>query len=204
LDLPTIRPTILRAFLLWMPSAVAVTLVCGIAFTIVQQNYRQSANDPQLQMAEDAAAALSAGASPSQVATGPQVDMATSLAPFIIVFDSAGKPLASTASLGGQTPIPPIGVLQTATDQGQNMVTYEPRSGVRAAVEVVRWSASGASGTVVAGRSLREIEQRENELGLMVIAGWLATLFAVGIASLAASWLWAWVGRGDRKPVAST
>jgi hypothetical protein len=126
--------------------------------------------------------------------------MATSLAPFIIVFDSAGKPLASTATLGGQTPIPPIGVLQTATDQGQNMVTYEPRSGVRAAIEVVPWSASGASGTVVAGRSLKEIEQREGDLGLMVLAGWLATMFAVGLACLVASWMWPWAGRADRRP----
>ena len=200
MDRSALRLIVKRAFVLWMPVAVAATLVCGIAEVIVQQNYRQSANDPQLQMAEDAAASLSAGAGPSQVATGPQVDMATSLAPFIIVFDSAGRPLASTATLGGQTPIPPIGVLQTATDQGQNMVTYEPRSGVRAAIEVVPWSASGASGTVVAGRSLKEIEQRESDLGLMVLAGWLATMFAVGLACLVASWLWPWAGRADLTP----
>ena len=192
-----------RALALWLPSAVAATLVCGIAYTIVQQNYRQNANDPQLQMAEDAAAALSAGATPEQVATGPQVDMATSLAPFLIVFDQAGRPLASTATLGGQTPIPPIGVLQTATDLGHDMVTYQPRSGVRSAIEVIPWSTSSASGTVVAGRSLRAIEEREDELSLMAAAGLLATLLAVGVAALAGSWLWDRAGRGDRSSPAS-
>ena len=44
-----------RVFLKWLPLGVAVTLVCALIYATVQQNYRQSANDPQIQMAEDAA-----------------------------------------------------------------------------------------------------------------------------------------------------
>jgi hypothetical protein len=44
---------ILRA---WLPIAVVTAAFCGLAYLTVQQSLRQGANDPQIQMAEDAAA----------------------------------------------------------------------------------------------------------------------------------------------------
>ena len=184
--------TLRRAIALWLPTAVVSTALAGLVYATVQQNYRQSANDPQLQMAEDTASGLSTGESPREVVTGEPDDLATSLAPYTIVYDAHGGVLASTAVLDGSTPTPPEGVLQTATEEGQDMVTWQPRPDVRSALEVVPWSSGNASGTVVAGRSLREIEQRVDVLTLMVGMAWVVVLLGGAVAALVGAWLWGW------------
>src|SRR4051812_19741980 len=94
----------LRVFLYWLPVALIITVLSGLVYVAVQQNFRQSANDPQIQMAEDAAAALEAGAQPQAVVGTGKVDMARSLAPFLIVYDDQGQPLAASVQLNGQIP----------------------------------------------------------------------------------------------------
>lgn len=183
-------PTIRRAVALWLPAAVGATLVAGLTYVSVQQSYRQNANDPQLQLAEDAAARLSSGDVPAAIVGGAQVDLATSLAPFVVVYGADGQVLAASGSLDSRAPIPPAGVLQAARDDGSNMVTWEPRDGVRQAIEVVPWSSSSDSGTVLAGRSLREVERRVDDLTLMVGLGWVVTLLGIAIAALLGAWLW--------------
>ena len=42
----------------WLPMALVVTALCGVVYAAVFRNIRQSANDPQIQMAEDAAALM--------------------------------------------------------------------------------------------------------------------------------------------------
>jgi hypothetical protein len=44
----------------WLPLAAAVTMLSGLVYIAVQQNMRIGANDPQIQLAEDAARALAA------------------------------------------------------------------------------------------------------------------------------------------------
>jgi hypothetical protein len=180
-----------RAIALWLPAAVVASGLAGLVYVAVQQAFRESANDPQLQIARDDAARLSAGTAPADVASGGQIDLARSLAPYEIVFDERGSVLASTGVLGGETPRPPSGVLQAATDDGENTLTWQPRSGIRSAIDVVRWSSTTASGTVLVGRSLQEIERREDDLTLMVGAGWVVMLIGSGVAALAGGWLWA-------------
>jgi hypothetical protein len=189
-------PTFRRAIALWLPAAVGVTLMTGVLYVSVQQSYRQNANDPQLQMAEDAAARLSSGAAPADVVGDGTVDVATSLAPFVAVFDANGQVLASDGKLDGAPPSPPAGVLQAARDHGQNMVTWQPQDGVRQALEVVPWSSSSGRGTVLAGRSLREVEHRVDQFTLMVGVGWVVTMVAVAIAALIGA---AWWGREPRR-----
>src|SRR5665811_516764 len=64
----------------WLPLAVAITLLSGLIYGAVQQVLRQDANDPQIQMAQDTAAALTAGAAPESLASATPVDIALSLA----------------------------------------------------------------------------------------------------------------------------
>jgi hypothetical protein len=45
----------------WLPLAALTTALCGLVYLAVQQALRQAANDPQIQMAEDAAYILSQG-----------------------------------------------------------------------------------------------------------------------------------------------
>jgi hypothetical protein len=105
-------PNVRRASAVWVPVAVATTVMAGLVYGAVQQSYRTGGDDPQQQMAEDAAARLSTGARPEDVTAGPSVDIAASLAPFTIVYDAGGSVLASTGTLNGMPPTPPGGVLQ--------------------------------------------------------------------------------------------
>jgi hypothetical protein len=146
------------------------TFIAGTAANISHQVLRMSANDPQIQMAEDAAQRLNAGENAASIVPDRKVDMASSLAPFVTVYDDAGKPVVSSASLDGITLSPPRGVLDYVRAHGEERVTWQPRPGVRIASVVTRT----ASGFVVAGRNMREVEIRENNVLKLAALGWLA------------------------------
>ncbi|MGE5073212.1 MAG: hypothetical protein ACM3MF_07275 [Anaerolineae bacterium] len=138
----------------WLPLAVVVTAMAALVFLTVQQALRQGANDPQIQMAEDTAAALDHGASAESAVPRERVELASSLAPFVVLYDASGKPVAGSGMLDGALPEYPTGALQASKQGGQNHVTWQPREGVRIASIVVPYQA----GYVMAGRSLREVE----------------------------------------------
>jgi hypothetical protein len=174
-----------RAFAIWLPVTAAATVVILLIFVAVQQDLRLGANDPQIQMAEDAATHLDAGASPTAVLPSENIDMAHSLAPFVIVFDRQRQPLASSVAFNGDTPLPPPGVFTSVSSHGgRNEVTWQPAPGVRSAAIVVAY----AHGYVLAGRSLRVVEERESSLGNAAIVAWLAMLVFTGLAALVGSW----------------
>jgi hypothetical protein len=166
----------------WLPLALISTAVCFLVFISIQQTNRQDANDPQVQLTQDAAAALSNGETFGSLFPGKRVDIKISLAPFVIVYDSAGKPIAGSGLLSGALPEIPFGVLENAKLNGENRVTWQPETDVRIASVVVPIKTPG-SGFVVAGRSLREVETRVNEIqlfaGLTLIGLLLGTLLIV-------------------------
>lgn len=178
---------IFNAIVRWLPIAVAVTLLCGIIYATVQQTYRQNANDPQIQMAEDTATALANGQTPDSLIGTTKVDMATGLAPYLIIFDATGKPIASSVLLDGKIPMPPLGIFDYTKQHGQDRITWQPRAGIRSAAIIVPYSGT-QSGFVLAGRSLREAEQRVENLGSLMVIGWAlslaATLFATFLTTL--------------------
>ena len=94
--------------------------------------------------------------------------------------------LASGAQLDGTAPVPPPGVLATAIQTGTDRVTWQPRSGVRIATVVLRWT----GGTVLAGRSLRRTEEITRSIETLIGAGWLALIAAIAAASFASARLW--------------
>lgn len=143
----------------------------------VQQNYRQSANDPQIQIAEDLSRALAEGKRAETLVTTAKVDMGVSLAPFVMVFDEKGNPVFSTATLDNQTPVPPKGVFDYTKTNHEDRITWQPKPLVRNAI-VVRYFQGKVSGFVLVGRSLREVEKRENNLMGVVAIGWLVAMTA--------------------------
>lgn len=169
-----------------MPWAVVITAMAGLVYGTVQQVYRQSANDPQIQIAEDLARYLAQGGSPQNAVPAVKIDIAQSLAPFIIVFDDNAQPILSSAILNGKIPVPPAGVFDYVRKYGQDRITWQPRTDVRSAIVVARYTGQN-SGFVLAGRSLREIEKRESRLEFFVAAGWLATLIATLFVSILTS-----------------
>ena len=189
-----------RAAAIFLPLAVLATLLTGLIYLTGQQIDRQGANDPQRQLAEDAAAALDAGETPGSLVGATPVEFGTSLAPFLIVFDTGGAQVATGGHLGGYDPAVPAGMLSSAVAGTPNVVTWEPQSGVRIAAVVVHWS----GGTVLAGRSLREVERRIDQLTLLAAIGWLATIVALAVASLVAARLWPPASRPAAEPTAGS
>lgn len=170
--------------------AIAILVIlAGIFVTIYgvsQQVLRQSANDPQLQMARDGAAVLAAGGVPaSLVARGTTlIDPAKSLAPFVAVYDANGTVLESSGVVAGKPPMPPIGVFLYAREHGEHIVTWQPADGSRIAA-VIEPVSGKFDGFVLAGRSLAEVEHRESRVALMSALGWLgASVIAVAALAL--------------------
>ncbi len=163
-------------------AAGILTVFCGAIYGTVQQNYRQTANDPQIQMAEDSAAKLEAGSSVASVIPSEKVDIARNLAPFVILYDDTGKPVASSGLLDGIIPQIPTGIFDAVRLNGEDRVTWQPQESVRIALVVMK--VQGAqSGFVAAGRSLREVEVREDQLTKMIAATWfISILLVLGIA----------------------
>ncbi len=168
-------------FRVWLPFAVVTCAFSGLAYTTVQQSERQAANDPQIQMAEDAAAALNGGATVDSVIPKMQVEMSTSLAPFVVLYDNDGKPAAGSGLLNGQMPDYPKGALDSAKGSGENRVTWQPTATVRIASVVVPYH----EGFVMAGRNMREVEIRESQTGMFAgLAGLLALIVTFVVIAL--------------------
>jgi hypothetical protein len=165
----------IRAIPYWLPIAAAITALSGLVYVVAQQTYRQSANDPQIQMAEDAAAQLEAGAQPQTLVGPNKVDMARSLSPFLIIYDDTGSPIASSAQLNGQTPPLPSGVFTDVRKSGEDRITWQPQEGVRSATIITHFTGPDP-GFVLSGRSLTEVEKRVDQLTPLLLLGWLATL----------------------------
>ncbi len=175
-----------RALAFALPALAVLTIACGLGYTLVQHDLRSGANDPQIQLAEDAVAALESGASPGSVIPAGSVDLATSLAPWVAVDDAAGTSIAASGALDGAPPAPPPGVLAYAREHGQDRVTWEPRTGVRIALVAIPWT----GGTVLAGRSLRLVEEREDATLMLAGLAWLVGLVGVIVAAAIAAWIW--------------
>ena len=168
---------LVRVFFRWLPLAGLTTALCGIAYLTAHQMYRQTANDPQVQMAHEIARQLDAGYPVASVVPAGPVDIGDSLAPYVMVLDDAGRVVASSGRLHDQLRGVPAGVLDNVRAQGEERVTWQPERGVRAATVVVR--RAGTSGFVVAGRSLTESEARTFQLGQLVVLAWAAALAGV-------------------------
>jgi hypothetical protein len=184
----------------WLPLAALSVLVSLMIFVSVQQVLRIGANDPQIQMAEDAAARLSNGSSASSVRPASPVDIGRSLAPFIIVYNDGGAIVDSSATLHGQTPGLPTGVLDYVRTHGQDRITWQPAPGVRIAAVIERF-AGADPGFVLAGRSLREVELRESNAQALVLVGLAVTLVGTLVIVVVGDLLLA-ESRLTKKPVA--
>lgn len=178
-----IMKTFFAAFKSWLPLAAAVTLLCGVIYGTVQQSYRQGANDPQYQMAADAAFAIEKGRDLKSLVPELPVDISKTLAPFLIIYDDKGIPVASSGILDGKIPAPPPGVFDYARTNGEDVLTWQPRADVRQAI-VVRKIVGAATGFVLSGRSLLKVEEREQLLVKQIAFGWVFTLASLLILLL--------------------
>jgi hypothetical protein len=180
----------------WLPLGAAITGVCVLVDISVQQNYRQSLNDPQVQIAEDAAHAIISGTSPAAIGSSlPRIDIAQSLAPWIVVYDDKGNPIAGSGFFNGALPKLPQGVFEAAATNagkdtdvtGQNRVSWQASDGTRSAV-VIQHFAGNTPGFVISGRNMREVEVREGQLNSRIMLAWIAMLAGTLLLQAAAAY----------------
>jgi len=162
---------------IWLPFGVVISAFCALTYTAVQQASRQELNDPQIQMAEDTAYALNSSATIDSVVADTKVETSRSLAPFVDIYDMNGNPVAGDGLLNGQLPDYPKGALDSAKQSGENRVTWQPNANVRIASVVVPYN----DGFVVAGRNMREVEQRESQTEMVAGVTWILALVATFI-----------------------
>jgi len=163
----------------WLAATIIVTITFGAIYGSVQQALRLSANDPQIQLAEDTAHRLDSGVTPTQAVSG-RVDVGSSLAPFVIIYSKSGLPIAGDGYLDGSLPNIPYGALASAHPGHDNTVTWELQDSIRlASVEV-----SAHNYYVLSARSLREVEKRENEITDIASLGWFLCILTLATAYL--------------------
>ena len=161
----------------WLGYAAIITLLCGIIYVVGQQGFRQSADDPQYQLIQDAASAINKGADPKSLAAATPVDLAQTLSPYLIIYDKAGNMVVNGAMLNNKPLKIPQGVLDYIKLHGTDHATWQPQPGIRQAM--VGMCTSGNSYVVIAGRSLLKIEDRINTLGQQVAFGWAVSIIAM-------------------------
>jgi hypothetical protein len=165
----------------WLFIAGLGTIIIGFTYVAAQQDLRQGANDPQIQIAEDTARVLERGGDPREVLAQTQAtDIAESLAPYLVVFDASGKPIAGSGLLDGNLPTLPADVFDYAKSYGEDRLTWQPQADVRSALVIVPYGGT-QPGFVLAGRSLREVEKREGALSSMAFLAWCAMVFVAFI-----------------------
>jgi len=171
----------------WLPLSAATVCIFGFMFYVMQQYIRLSANEIPAQYANDIVEKLKTGMSPTQTIGGiVPIDMQKSLSPFVMILDGNCKYLSGTAMLNGTYPAPPLGALTFAKQQGENRITWQPERGVRTATVIIPYNVAMPDrtiqeGYVVAGRLMRETEQRERFLNMQIFAGIIITLIATFI-----------------------
>jgi hypothetical protein len=164
-----------------------ITVVLLFMYASVQQNYRSLANDPQLQIARDISLRLKEGKSIEHIFPADSIDIAKSLGVFAVLYDNNERPLRSSALLDGKIPQLPKGVFDFTKSHGEDVITWQPRSGVRMAMVVVLVQ-SPATGFVAVGRSLNEVEIRESNLVQMVLLCWLIGMGIIVATELIQYW----------------
>ncbi len=165
----------MRKLRLFLPIVFVISALCGLIYVSVQQALRQTANDPQIQIARDSSQLLEQGKTPQDIIPSSQVDLSKSLNTFIIIFNDAGKPIASQAVLDGRVPTPPQGVFDYTKTNKEDRVTWQPKENVIIASVVERFEGSNP-GFILSGRSLEETEKRVSALGQRLLAGWLVSI----------------------------
>ncbi len=160
---------------LFFSHAAAAVIVTGIMlcmYATVQQTYRSSANDPQLEMARNISNSLNKSIDYLIV---DFINLTQSLSVFTELFDKNGKTLKSNGFINVHLPQLPQGIFQFVKKNNEDVVTWQPESNVRLAMVIEKVN-SPIVGFVAVGRSLKEVETRESNLVKMVAIVWIACM----------------------------
>jgi hypothetical protein len=155
--------------------ALVLTLAGGVTAVTMQQMLRRGTDQPQVDMADWYAGEIGSGEAPGNVIPPGYVDLERSLQPFVIFYDDYGRAGTGTGYIDQSLPTPPSGVLEFVRHHGSENLTWQPRPGIRIA-SVIKHITGKGSGFILAGRSLRPVEEQESLLRRMFIGGWIGLM----------------------------
>lgn len=173
---------IVKNNLVWLAGLGVIVIVFGTIYGGIQQAQRSAANSPQIQLAQDNLAKVQSGDQPDFSNTD-KIDVAKSLAPFVVIYDKNGKPTSGTGYLNGKLAEAPMGTLQAAKGKEYNAVTWQPEGNVRIAAVTV----AAGDNYVLSGRSLKEVEKNEDLTFQITLLGFLISATVYGAAWVVAS-----------------
>ena len=177
------------SFISHITAAIIITGIMICVYAAVQQTYRSSANDPQIQIARDISYILTKGGSIDKLLPDGTIDLEQSQAVFVELFDKSGKSVQSTGLLNGRLPQPPQAIINYTNKNNEDMITWQPQSDVRVALVLEKVNAAGI-GYIAAGRSLKETEVRERNLVKMVGIAWFCCMLVLLIHLLLQTYLY--------------
>jgi len=155
-------------------SILILSLVFGSLFLISQQILRLSANDPQIQLAEDTAALLNSGEQPSDTLSG-EINIDHSLSPFTLITDKSGNVIAGNGfSSGTLENSIPYNTLVQSSGVPYLAVTWQPNK-IRYATVAV----SANNYFVFSGRSLTVVDQNQAKILRICEIAWGIGLFII-------------------------
>ena len=160
------------SFISHAAAAIIITGIMLCMYATVQQTYRSSANDPQIEIARNISNSLNKN---NDYLIIDSINLSQSLSVFTELFDKSGKPLKSGGFIDGKLPQLPQGVFRSAKENSEDVVTWQPESNVRLAMVIEKVN-SPIVGFVAVGRSLKEVEIRESNLVKMVAIVWIACM----------------------------
>lgn len=166
------------AVALWLPTAIAITIVCALVYWTMQQNYRLNGNDPQVQIAQDSVRDLNQVPDLAAIAQAfGQVQIKDTLSTFLVVYDDNKKPVAGNGYLGDKLPELSDAHFAQTQNGADHRFTWQPEKGQKFAAVLRRFEGQ-QKGYILAARSLREVEARNMMLLLASVIGWALSLIA--------------------------
>lgn len=169
-----------------LAAAIIISGIILFIYASVQQVHRSVANDPQLQIARDMRNEALSSKSLNHWINNDTIDAATSSAVFYTFYDNNGKPVETSALLDGRAPQVPKGILDFARQNQEDVVTWQPREGVRLAMVVEHIQGVGYAAV---GRSLRETEERTGNLVNMMLITWTSCMAILALHFVFTVWI---------------
>jgi hypothetical protein len=157
-------------------------IILVFVYAVAQNILRSGANEPQIQIAEDASFLLAHNAPMGPIVPEASVELLRNLGPFIQVYDEKGSLLDGNALLNGVSPKISKEDLLYTKQHGENRITWQPEAGTRIATIIFHYDGQNP-GYVVSGRSLRETENRIQDIAKLCFFMWFGLVFVVGICS---------------------
>lgn len=150
--------------------SVIFVAICVSARTV----FRQNANDPQVEVTDQVASIVRQGVPLDAIVSGAeQIDLATSKALFVVVYDGDRNLVGSSATFNGDNPQIPGDALDKAKQAEDYRFDWQPDNGLKFGLVA---KAIDDQAFVVAGRSLTEMENRAAALHLPLWIGWVAAV----------------------------